>query len=151
MKKGLHSLLLICSLLLPWGKAFSKNSNSTDKVAIVDQKTGRTVGTMTYREFDALVKGADAYVQLLQSEEAKLLKLQTQNPIVLVEDLENPISFQLVWYDSQGVVLKTVTIDMRLPFKNTNSDGSRLRRAFRDIAEFGFPLTTIVLILVIAL
>ena len=151
MKKALQLLTLTLALLWTSESLYSQSSSSSS-INLVEASTGKVLGTMTARQFDILVKASDAYKQLLDSEEGKRLKLHTQDPIVLVEDLSNPIDLRLVWYDKNDAPLKTVTITLELPFKQDGPDGNWLRKAYRNFAEFALPVAAVVItILAIAL
>lgn len=150
MKKVLLLPLLTLTLLLTSGSLYSKSSNSDRQLQIIDGTTKQVVGVMSVREFDILVKSSEAYATLLKSEEGKRLKLQVQDPIILVEDLANPVTVELIWFDENKAPIKTVRIDLTLPIKIDSPDSHWLRRGYRNFAEFGLPIATIV-ILILAL
>lgn len=104
-------------------------------------------GEMTVEQFQALQEGASIYNDLLKSELNKQVKVTVINNINT--DGPTQIEIHVIWYTEKKEILKQLTILSDVTFKEGTM--STLRSKYRDVSEVGFPVSSIVILLVILL
>jgi hypothetical protein len=142
MKKLFITILfLVCFT----GLVFPKSSD------VVITQDNRVIGKLTSSQFELLVQAADNYQEIMLAQKENRVSIQ------IISDIEKtsvPGQYKAVlkiqWLNSKNEEINFVSSVMFLTIDNPNDTSvTEWKILYRDIAEIGFPLSSVLLILII--
>ena len=105
--------------------------------------------SMTYEEFNLILKSANIYYKLIDAESNERVLIELKDDPWNIIDNNYTTEAKIIWLDNKNNQLKAVTLEIDLNV--TKEKPSKIKEWYNRISSIGFPLTTIILILLIIL
>ena len=107
---------------------------------------GKEVGRISKDKFDAVIKSADFYDKLTKAEVAgKVTVILKDSPFTIKAGETFKSTMDITWTDTDGTVLKKITVDFILQ----TDKGNQVFLVYREMAVYLFPASVLVIIILI--
>lgn len=118
----------------------AKNYEDTRKVKIVLQDSGKVIGEGTVAQLRKVIRNAQMYEILKQIEKNNLVMVYTKKEWVRKKDMD----ILIVWKTESGQIMKTMVKKVDIIYEPP-------KQKYKDIAAWGFPITSLTTIIFLIL
>jgi hypothetical protein len=119
---------------------------------IVIKQGDYVIGEFTPNQFDVLIQGANSYKEIMLAQKQKRVYITTDEIYPTDNKGEYKTVMTIRWKDKNGYELNYITSELILNIDNDASGKIKeWRIIYRDISEYGFPITGGFLLLLILL
>ena len=139
--------LILITLLFLNSFLFANNN-----IAIKDEE-GKVISFISRSSLRTLVEASEKYKDIMEAQKDKRLNITVIAPVEETNKKDEfKTTIKLTWHDTKGKEINHVTALMFLNIANSKEAGMpEWRVLYRSIAETGFPLLFIILIIVLLL
>lgn len=103
--------------------------------------------SMTYAEFNAILKSADVYSKILDAENNSRVVVELADDVWVIGKTEFITNAKISWLDDKGKSIKTVTIKIKI---NTDGTGKfKIQNYYNEASKYGFPIMVILFIIAV--
>lgn len=122
------------------------------KIDFYDQKTREYLGSMTYWEFYNVSKSAKLHDMESEAEDSKRIKVFLKDKVWKVKKGEGfKTELTIVWYDADNNEIKRLVLEADVKLLKDQMKKNKFREFYTKTAEVGFPIVTVLLIILLAL
>ncbi len=140
----MKKLIILCMLIIP-SVGFSQF------IEVVDKNT--VVGRLSIESLEKLVEASEKYKDIMQAQKHNRLTISLLNAVRETNIIgQYKTKIKISWFNDKGKEINYITVNVLLNIDNqSEATIPQWRIQYRNVAEYGFPISLLLILIAILL